>query len=275
VTATATTQATDAQAPAQGVPAGDVVVKVGGAVLQDPETAPTLARGLADLRSQGVRPLVVHGGGPQVTEVLEAADEDPTFQDGLRFTPPEALEAAEAALAAVGKRLAGALTARGLAAVALSGRDGHLVQAEARPGLGAVGQVTDVDAAVLRFLAFNGLVPVLGPPAVDADGDPLNVNADEVAAAAAAALGADALVLLTDADGVHDAEGRVDHVDPADLAALRDQAAEGGMVPKLHAAQSAHEGGVDRVLVARADRPLPDLLAGDAPATTVAPEAPK
>lgn len=257
---------------ARGLPTGSsVVVKVGGTALAEPEIVDTLARGLAALRSHGVRPVLVHGGGHQISKALEQAGLDSTFQDGLRVTPPEALEAAEGALAAAGKGLAGALTDRGVPAIALSGRDGHVLRARERPDLEGVGAVTDVGAPLLRFLAFNGLVPVLGPPAVDDDGDPLNVNADEVASHAGAALGAAALALLTDVDGVHGPDGRLDHVPPDDLAALRDEAAEDGMIPKLEAAEAALAGGVDRVLVADAGHPLPDVLAGEAPATLVAP----
>lgn len=261
---------------AADLPAGrSVVVKVGGSALQDPATVDALAEGLAALQDEGVRPVVVHGGGPQVSEALEAAGHESTFREGMRVTPPEALAVAEPALAAVGKRLAGALTAWGLPAMALSGRDGHLVQARQEPHLDRVGIVTSVEADPLRLLTFNGLVPVLGPPAVDGQGEPLNVNADDVASATSKALGADALVLLTDVEGVHDGDGLVDHVHPADLATLRDQAAEAGMIPKLHAAQAALEDGVGRVLVGHADTPLPALLQGKAPATTITAEAPQ
>lgn len=250
-----------------------LVVKLGGRLLEEPGTMEALAHDVASLAEAGVRPVLVHGGGPQATSALEASGLPATFHDGLRVTPPEALDVIEPVFAHQGKRLAGALTAAGLPAIALSGRDGALLQAAPLEHLGRVGAVTDVDAQLLRFLAYNGLTPVVGPPAVDPAGHPLNVNADQVAAATAKALRAAALLLLTDVPGVLDDGGSVlRHLTPDDAQHLAGRVA-GGMTPKLAAAFAAVASGVPQVHIAPGDAPLADVLAGG-PGTRIAREAP-
>lgn len=255
-----THDATDGSHPTNGF----IVTKVGG------RAAGTtgVADGIAELAGQGLRPVVVHGGGPQVTDALADAGIETAFEDGLRVTPDEALEVASRVFAAVGKELAGQLTAAGAPAVALNGHDAGLVEAEPLEGLGRVGSVATVDDELLRFLAYNGIVPVVGPPAIGPDDRALNVNADDVAGAVASALGADRLVLLTDVPAVLDASG--DPIDELTADEALDLAtATGGMDPKLDAAARAAADGVGQVAIAGAASPLDEVVRGEATATTV------
>lgn len=243
---------------------GFIVTKVGGRAVE--ETG--VAEGVADLVDRGLRPVVVHGGGVQVTDALADAGIETLFEGGLRVTTDEVLEVAARVFAAVGKELAAAVTAAGAPAVALNGHDAGLIGAEPLEDLGHVGSAETVDDGLLRFLAYNGIVPVVGPPALGPDGQALNVNADDVAAAVAAALGADQLVFLTDVPAVLDAAGEpIDELtvdDALDLGSATD-----GMGPKLDSAAKAAADGVHRVTIAGAGSPLGEVVRGEATATTV------
>lgn len=248
-----------------------LVVKLSGKALT-PDVVEGLADQLADLLDAGHLPVVVHGGGGQLTAALDAAGIPTEFRDGLRVTSPEALDVALSVFAAEGKKLAAALSARGVPAVGLSGYDAGLLTATVKAGgaFGRVGDVTAVDADLLRFLAYNGLVPVVGPPAMGSDGEGLNVNADEVACAVAAALPAAHLVFLTDVAGVLDADGRLIEALTAEQARTFHEA-KGGMGPKLRAAAQAVAQGVPRVLIAGFGASLLDLAEGTAVGTLVTP----
>jgi acetylglutamate kinase len=227
------------------------VVKLGGRSIESAAGRAQLAERLAALRSAGWRLVVVHGGGAQVTAALAAAGIEAKFVDGLRVTDEKTLEVAEPVFAHIGKLLAHALTEAGAPAVSLTGRDaqllvGHVKQAS----LGRVGTVDRVDADLLRHLAFNGIVPVVGPIAVD-DSGALNVNADEVASSVAKALGARDLLLLTDVSAVKGKDGQpIARLTPASAKQLIDDGvATGGMVPKINGALEALASGVARVRV--------------------------
>lgn len=247
---------------------GLVVVKLGGRSIETPEGRAQLAQRLAALAAADVRPVVVHGGGAQVTAALAAAGIEARFVDGLRVTDARTLEVAEPVFAHLGKLLAHALTQAGLPALSLSGRDAGCLRAVVKdPALGRVGTVTDVDAALLRHLAFNGLTPVVGPVAIEDtrsrdagsqsggiavdEAGPLNVNADEVASALARALGAKELLLLTDVPAVRNAHGKpIPVLTPEGAEVLIETgAATGGMVPKIRGALDALASGVPRVRV--------------------------
>ncbi len=228
-----------------------VVVKLGGRPLESAEGRARLAQRLAALQAAGARLVLVHGGGVQVTDALKAAGVEAQFVNGLRVTDDKVLAVAEPVFAHVGKVFAHALSVAGAPAVALTGRDALLVRAVVKDAkLGRVGTVTHIETDLLRHLAFNGITPLVGPIAVD-DFGALNVNADEVAAAVAAALGARELMLLTDVPGVRGADGAtIATLTPALAQGLiSDGVATGGMVPKINGALEAVGKGVGRVRV--------------------------
>lgn len=230
---------------------GFTVVKLGGRSIESEAGRAQLAERLNALRLAGHQLVVVHGGGAQVTSALAAAGIEARFVGGLRVTDEKTLEVAEPVFAHVGKTLAHALTVAGSPAVALTGRDARLLAGHVKDAaLGRVGTVDDVDAELLRHLAFNGVTPVVGPIAVDSFG-PLNVNADEVASAVAKALGARELLLLTDVPGVRGASGAVEpKLTPAAAKVLVEKGvATGGMIPKITGALDAVASGVQRVRV--------------------------
>lgn len=237
-----------------------IVLKYGGNAMTDAPTRVAVAEVIAAAHAAGRDPVVVHGGGPMIQAALDAAGIASAFVRGLRVTPPEAMPHVESALTLVGKQLASEIGA----AVSLTGRDAHLLRATvAEAALGRVGRMQRVDTSAIDALFAAALVPVIGCIALDADGAPLNVNADEVAGAVAGALGAP-VVFLTNVVGILD---RAD--DPASLLtslARRDVAARiadgrigGGMIPKVEAALSALELGARHAIIA--DGRTPEAVA--------------
>lgn len=240
-----------------------VVVKLGGAAMTEPALAERFAEDLALLRMIGVRPVVVHGGGPQVTAFSERLGLTPAFVDGHRVTDAATLEVAKLVLVGgVNKDVCAALNRHGVPAVGLSGDDGNLLVATRREGegadLGFVGEITSVNVELLAHL-MEVAVPVIASIATDGLGQSYNVNADLVAAAVAAALGAAKLVLLTDVPGVLRDGELVSVMSLAESEAMvREGHASRGMVPKLEAVAIALRGGVQRahVLDGRAEHAL-------------------
>lgn len=227
---------------------GTFVIKLGGKSIDTESGRAALARRLAAVQE---RMVVVHGGGAQVTAALAASGIEARFVGGLRVTDEKVLEIAEPVFTHIGKLVAHALTEAGSPAVALTGRDAGLLRGVVKdPALGRVGSIAEVDAELLRHLMFNGIVPVVGPIAVDGTG-PLNVNADEVASAVAKAIGATELLLLTDVPAVLDADRRpIATLTPAGAQRLVESGvANGGMLPKLAGALAALASGVGRVRI--------------------------
>ncbi len=230
-----------------------VVVKYGGAAMVSPEKAERWARDLVLLREAGVLPLVVHGGGPALTAVMSRMGIETTFVDGHRVTSADAAEVAEMVLSGrVNKQIVAVLARAGGRAVGLSGTDGGMiVVGRHRPGgadLGYVGRVEAVDTGLLWLLLENGYIPVVSSTAADPAGQPHNINADVVAGAVAAGIGAAEAVFLSDVEGVFVAGELRRHLTIADAEALlADGTAAGGMRPKLEAAVTALRAGVERV----------------------------
>ena len=214
---------------------GPLVVKLGGAAVAGVGEACALAAG---------RPLlVVHGGGAQISELMRRRDIEPRFVGGRRVTDLPTLACARHALARVSDELVAALHTARVEAVPL--RNGEVLLAERIAELGLVGRIVEVDRDPLDAAFAAGRVPLLAPLARDSSGRFLNVNADDVAAAVAAAVGADELVFLSDVPGVLDADGVV----IATIRAADPPAVSGGMVPKLAACAEALRGGVARVRI--------------------------
>jgi acetylglutamate kinase len=235
-----------------------VVVKLSGKALD----RPTWAQDIARLQALGAMPVVVHGGGKQIDALSARLGLTPAFHDGLRVTDEATLEVAELVLAREGKRLAAQLLRHGVNALGLSGRDAGLLHAVPRSkALGLVGRITAVDHLLLELLCSDGFVPVLNSIATGPEGTALNTNADEAAQAIAVALGASALLLLSDVDGVLGPQGRIARATPETIAQLRASGvASGGMLPKLEACSQAVEHGVGMVRIARSDAPILQAL---------------
>ena len=258
-----------------------IVVKYGGAAMDRSGLAASFAEDIALLQSAGITPVVVHGGGPQVTQVSARLGIETTFVDGLRVTDAETLDVATMVLAGkLNKEVVGSLVAGGVAAVGLSGIDGGLLLARRQvPDLGFVGEVVHVNAEVLRTLTDRRFVPVVASIAVDETGQAYNVNADVVAAELAIELGAEKLVFINDVPGLIGPTGdllsELSAQQCLDLLA-RGGVVEGGMIPKLESAVDALRAGVKRVHLVdgRVEHSLVlELFTPEGVGTMIAPDA--
>ena len=242
------------------------VVKYGGHAMGDPEAARDFAEDIVLLKAVGINPVVVHGGGPQIGAMLRKLGVESEFVDGLRVTDKATAEIAEMVLSGgINKELVGWIAAAGGKAIGISGKDGGLVTATKLtrttrdPGseiervidLGFVGEPAKVDTTILKTASEAGMIPVVAPIGAGEDGHTYNINADTMAGAVAAALGAARLFLLTDVPGVLDKQGRLlTDLTPADIAALRaDGTISGGMIPKLETCVKAVEAGCEAAVV--------------------------
>ena len=255
-----------------------VVIKYGGHAMGEEAVARQFAADVVLLKLMGLHPVVVHGGGPQISAMLERAGVKSTFVDGLRVTDRATMEVAEMVLSgAINKEIANWITLAGREAdvrgVGLSGKDARLITVEKLkrtrrdPGseiervvdLGFVGEPTVVDPQLVKAMihAEQDYVPVIAPIGVAEDGETYNINADTVAGAMAGALKAKRMLLLTDVAGVLDASGAlVRELSLADARAMiAEGVATGGMIPKLETAIAAVEGGVEAVVILDGRRP--------------------
>jgi acetylglutamate kinase len=230
-----------------------IVIKVGGAAMERAPLSRSFAQDLALLRHVGIEPVLVHGGGPQVTGVADRLGIETSFVDGLRVTDEATLDVATMVLAGtVNTSIVATLRAGGVEAAGISGVDGGLLVArrQAEPDLGLVGEVVRTDASILRALLDRGFVPVVASIAAGEDGGRLNVNADVAAADLAVGLGASKLVYVADVPGVLGGDGELlselSVEDALDVLA-RPDVVGGGMIPKLESAVRAAKGGVRRI----------------------------
>ena len=252
-----------------------ILVKIGGTLLDSPETRQALAGQIALAKTTGHECVVVHGGGKQMTRFLEDRGVPSRFVNGLRVTTPETIDAVLKVLAgSVNQELVSALIRAQVAAVGLTGLDGNLVEAvQMDPELGAVGRVTKSNGALLELLTANGYLPVVACLAGDSAGNFYNVNGDQMAVACAAGYRAEKLIFLTDVPGVLDAEGqRLPRLTPPDIAQLiATGVAKGGMQAKLNAASSAIAQGIGAVSIVPGaeDSVLTRVLAGEMVGTQV------
>jgi len=228
-----------------------VVIKYGGSILS--HVAGTVIEDLVLLQGAGVLPVMVHGGGSDISRMLERLGHTPRFVDGLRVTDEATMEIVEMVLSGrANKALVGRIINAGGSAVGLSGRDGRLFAAaplRTPPGLGRVGQITAVHPEIIRQLSAGGHIPVIASVGIDAQGEALNLNADHAAAALAQALSASKLIMLTDVAGVYrEGNGLRELLSTLTIdearALLADGSIAGGMIPKVEACLSAIQGGV-------------------------------
>ena len=231
-----------------------VVIKCGGAALTEKKARDALAQDVALLHQAGVRPVLVHGGGPQINAMMKRLKLPEKFHDGMRVSDAATVQVVEMVLGSINKQLAHALNRCGARAVGLSGKDANLIGAvrtSARGALGLVGEPQKVEPQLVQELLESGHIPVIAPTAADAQGQTLNINADDAAGHMAAALGAKRFLLLTDVEGVLDKAGNLlTNMSLAEARQLlRDKTAQGGMIPKLRTAIHATSAGVDAAVI--------------------------
>jgi acetylglutamate kinase len=249
-----------------------VVVKYGGNAMIDDELKTAFAQDIAFLRYAGFKPVVVHGGGPQISKMLDKLGIESEFKGGLRVTTPEAMDVVRMVLVGqVQRELVGLINQHGHIAVGLSGEDAGLFTAKAtntivdgeEVDLGLVGEVSQVRPEAVEDLVEAGRIPVISSVAPDEHGVVHNVNADTAAAALAIALRADKLMVLTDVEGLYrdwpDSDDVIQEISPESLAELM-PSLDSGMVPKMQACHAAVTGGVPRATVVDGREPHSVLL---------------
>ncbi|WP_133484909.1 acetylglutamate kinase [Aliiroseovarius marinus] len=241
-----------------------VVIKFGGNAMGDDEEMASFARDIVLMRQVGVKPVVVHGGGPMINAMLDKLQIESHFVNGKRVTDKATVEVVEMVLSGrVNKRIVQAINAEGGKAVGLSGKDAGLVTCDqTNPDLGFVGTPSDVDVSVLRDLAAAEAIPVIAPLGAGRNGETYNINGDTMAGAIAAALKADRLLLLTDVEGVKGADGEVlTELTPTQIREMTESGViAGGMIPKTETALDAIEGGVRAVVILDGRAPNACLL---------------
>jgi acetylglutamate kinase len=217
-----------------------IVIKYGGSAMRDESLRASFAVDVVLLKYIGLRPVIVHGGGPQIAETLERLGKPSRFVDGLRVTDDETMEVVDMVLGGkVNREIVGLIQQGGGQAIGLTGSDGGMMRVTRRTeddrDLGRVGRVKGVEPAAIAAVADAGFVPVIAPIGVDDEGVTHNVNADEAAGAVAKALRAEKLILLTDVEGVKDAQGALIHqLTVADARKhIEEGTIVGGMIPKV------------------------------------------
>ncbi len=243
-----------------------LVIKFGGNAMVDETLKNSFARDVVLLKAVGINPVVVHGGGPQISNLLQKIGKESKFIDGMRVTDEETMDVVEMVLGGqVNKEIVSLINRQGGKAVGLSGKDGGLIRArklivEKNDELlqrneiidyGHVGTVDTIDPSIVNLLDSGSFIPVVAPVGVGADGQTYNINADLVAGKLAITLGAEKLFLLTNTPGVNSKEGELFHeLDSTQIAALiEDGTIDGGMLPKVECALDAVAGGVGTALI--------------------------
>jgi acetylglutamate kinase len=235
------------------------VIKYGGAAMVDPALKRSFAQDVVLLQAAGLRPLIVHGGGPEITRTLERLGQKTEFVDGQRITGAEEMKVVEMVLTGkVNSEIVGLINTLGGRAIGLSGKDGRLLQARkqlprpGKPDLGFVGDIDKVDPEVLEMLFDRSYIPVISPVGLGAEGASYNINADVAAAEIAVAARARKLIFLTDVRGILDGEGQLmSELRAADLGERLQEGktVKGGMQVKVQGILRALEGGVEAVHV--------------------------
>ncbi len=236
------------------------VIKFGGHAMVDPELSRVFAEDIALLRQVGILPIVVHGGGPQISTMLKRLGIESRFVDGLRVTDAATVEVVEMILTgSINKQIVAAINAEGGRAIGLSGKDDNLLLAKPaemvkdgqRVDLGFVGEPDKVNPRIIEYLEDAGIVPVIAPVGFGPDGKTYNINADTAAGAIAGAVGAARLLALTDVEGVLDKQGTlIPELTASQVRALAaDGTISGGMIPKLETCLMAVERGVEAAVI--------------------------
>ncbi|HQR50477.1 MAG TPA: acetylglutamate kinase [Methylophilaceae bacterium] len=264
---TTTTAAQKAQTLAEALPYikrffdKTIVIKYGGNAMTDPALQDCFARDVVLLKLVGMNPVVVHGGGPQINELLDRLGKKGTFIQGMRVTDEETMDVVEMVLGGqVNKDIVNLINRHGGKAVGLTGQDGNFIRAKKLlmenkeiPGefidIGQVGDITGIDPSIIAFLDTGDFIPVIAPIGVGPDGETYNINADVVAGKLAEILGAEKLILLTNTPGVLDKKGELlTGLTAKEIDGLfEDGTRSGGMLPKISSALDAARSGVKSV----------------------------
>ena len=233
-----------------------VVVKYGGNAMVSEQLKDSVIRDICLLQLIGVKVVLVHGGGPEITEVLEKMGKQSAFVDGVRVTDEETVGVALMVLAGkINKTLVNLIELTGGSAIGLSGLDGHMLEAKIKkPELGYVGQITNVNVKPILDVIDKGYIPVVSTVGYDGAGNLYNINADTAAARIAGELGAESLIAMTDIAGIlkdkNDPSTLISSIKVSDLPGLiSDGVIQGGMIPKAECCRSAIEWGVNRVFI--------------------------
>ncbi|WP_448384264.1 acetylglutamate kinase [Desulfosoma sp.] len=243
-----------------------VVIKYGGHAMKDEALKESFAQDVVLMKYIGIHPVVVHGGGPQIGRMLDRVGKKSDFREGMRVTDEETMDVVEMVLAGkVNKEIVALINRHGGRAIGLSGKDGMLIEArkmhlfkyqgDDQPpeiiDIGLVGEVERINVEILEVLEKSQVIPVIAPVGVGKSGETYNINADLVAGKVAAALAAEKLVLMTDVPGVLNAAGElISSLTVAEAAELiQDDVLKGGMIPKVHCAMDAVQGGVKKVAI--------------------------
>jgi acetylglutamate kinase len=247
-----------------------VVIKYGGAAMEQADLKQNFALDVILLRLVGINPVIVHGGGPQIGALMKRLGKEPRFVGGMRVTDEETVEIVEMVLVGkINKEIVGLINHHGGRAVGLSGKDAELLRARRRLhrlpdgeelDIGLVGEVERVNPEPIRLLEEHGFVPVIAPVGVGAQGETYNINADLVAGEVAAALGAEKLIHLTDVQGILDGQGRlISTLSGKDAGRLvQEGVIEGGMLPKVESSLRALHGGTAKAHIL--DGRLPHVI---------------
>jgi acetylglutamate kinase len=264
------------------------VIKYGGNAMTEPALKAAFGGDIAMLRLVGMNPIVVHGGGPQINELLDTMGVKPVFRRGMRVTDEQTMKVVEMVLGELNQEIVGLINQHGGKAVGLNGQDAHFIHArklllppgesETEPlDLGLVGEIEHIDADLINILSAKGYIPVVMPIGVGADGQAFNINADVVAGKLAEALGAEKLVMLTNTPGVLDRNAQLlNSISAADVERLAlEGTVLGGMLPKMDAALHAVRHGVRSVHVVDGRVPhalLLEVLTSEGVGTTILPD---
>lgn len=241
-----------------------VVIKLGGHAMASDAAMDSFARDIVLMRQCNLRPVIVHGGGPMINAMLEKLDIKSEFKDGKRISTPEVVNVVEMVLSgSVNKRIVAAINRQGGRAVGLSGKDADLIVCkQAAGGLGMVGEPVKINARVIDSLSDDGFIPVIAPLGTGENGETFNINGDTAAGAVASGVQADRLLLLTDVEGVKDADGDVlTNLTATQVEKLtKDGVIAGGMIPKTQTALDAINAGVRAVVIMNGKMPNACLL---------------
>ena len=248
-----------------------IIIKYGGAAMQDPDLTQKILEDITLLKFVGMNPIVVHGGGPDINNMLLALNVQPKFVDGLRVTDDKTMEVVQMVLTGkINKEIVAKLNGMRANAIGLCGIDGNIITAKKAPlkngvDLGNVGEITGINTKLLTTLAGDQYIPVIAPVGSGEAGESYNINADTVASEIACALKAEKLMFLTDTDGI-----RMDKSDPATLIyeisisrineLIAQGIIEGGMLPKVQGCIHAIQSGVERVHILNGTIPHPIIL---------------
>lgn len=248
-----------------------VVIKYGGNAMIDEGITKTIMQDITLLKYVGVNPVVVHGGGPKITETLDLMKIQSEFHKGLRITNGEAIDVVEMVLAgSINKSIVAKLNSLGGKAIGLCGKDANLIEVEKKQpvdgvDLGYVGEIKKVNSKIIEILTADEYIPVIAPIGTDKDGQSYNINADTAAGEIAAALGAEKLIFLTDIDGIYldpkDESSLFSVISVPEIYDLMDKGIiVGGMIPKVLGCVKGIEQGVNRTHILNGTIPHPILL---------------